>query len=569
MEKISRKYSNRDFAPGLALYGIDGKDGVSGESGCSLFVCQYDFNDDDDVKIFGTKIKQGLAMTGNGLVPIGRSYINGDVFLFPSGYLYKIINIDEIFRTAGQMTKAEFQEYMEYVGTIDITSSSDIFDKLSGRLVLNTEEYKGFIINVSDMSADALKNISSPFAIVSDQESRAGKINFIGLQSIYSGSNNAQLQIYYDTNNNAYVIESDRDILINTDLWVNSSDDDNKYDDYSKVLTSENSMTSFSGICNNLSWKMEYVKDSYEPDDDVKKTNEIYYDGYDNGRQEGKTIAVNDNGQVIIRQSADSWLWQFDLSQFKTKWLRICLYRSYTTKDTATKFDLKYFFMNGEIVDERNPGAFFYRNPISASEDTTSGWDYEDKKWHADMFYSKEQIFIPHEANRLVVSVPVNVYVIVFGDGENIWDINDTIEANKRYFINNDYEISGSDNVRGFDSLQFSTLRYQRRLTLYNDSLVDYNDTLSKCSIHLRAFGYAPQDNGATGTVSRNAYSQVMEYVIRLNNVMVPTKEEPLEIDIFGDYPAKKQTNGTYSDEGLYTWNVSLIGSSEMYIKEK
>ena len=168
MEKISRKYSNRDFAPGLALYGIDGKDGVSGESGCSLFVCQYDFNDDDDVKIFGTKIKQGLAMTGNGLVPIGRSYINGDVFLFPSGYLYKIINIDEIFRTAGQMTKAEFQEYMEYVGTIDITSSSDIFDKLSGRLVLNTEEYKGFIINVSDMSADALKNISSPFAIVSD-----------------------------------------------------------------------------------------------------------------------------------------------------------------------------------------------------------------------------------------------------------------------------------------------------------------------------------------------------------------------------------------------------------------
>jgi ATP-dependent DNA helicase RecQ len=48
MEKISRKYSNRDFAPGLALYGIDGKDGVSGESGCSLFVCQYDFNDDDD-----------------------------------------------------------------------------------------------------------------------------------------------------------------------------------------------------------------------------------------------------------------------------------------------------------------------------------------------------------------------------------------------------------------------------------------------------------------------------------------------------------------------------------------
>ena len=51
---------------------------------------------------------------------------------------------------------------------------------------------------------------------------------------------------------------------------------------------------------------------------------------------------------------------------------------------------------------------------------------------------------------------------------------------------------------------------------------------------------------------------------------MVPKPgDEPLEIDIFGDYPAKKQSTGNYSDEGLYTWNVSLIGSSEMYIKEK
>ena len=39
MQKFSRKYSNREFAPGLALYGVDGKDGVSGESGRSLFVC--------------------------------------------------------------------------------------------------------------------------------------------------------------------------------------------------------------------------------------------------------------------------------------------------------------------------------------------------------------------------------------------------------------------------------------------------------------------------------------------------------------------------------------------------
>ena len=353
MQKISRKYSNRDYAPGLALYGIDGKDGVSGESGCSLFVCQYDFNDADDVKTFGSKIKQGLSMTGNALTPIGRDYINGDVFLFPSGYLYKIIKLDEILRSAGQLTKTQFMEYMEFVGSIDISSSFDFFEKLSGRLVLNTDSYKGFIINVSEMSAAALKNINSPFAIVSDQESRAGKINFIGLKSIYAGSNNAQLQIYYDTNNNAYVMEADRDILIDTDLWVSSSDDDNKYDNYSRVMTTKNALTSFSGVCDNISWKMGDVEDEYVIDDEVKLTNEIYYDT-EVGIEKRKTIGYNDNHQIAIKSDTENnyQCWQFDLGEFTTKTLRICLYRSYETKDSTDKFDLKYFFTHGKITDE-------------------------------------------------------------------------------------------------------------------------------------------------------------------------------------------------------------------------
>ena len=58
MQKISKKYNNRDYAPGLALYGIDGKDGVSGESGCSVFVCQFDFNTDEGVQSFSTRVKQ-------------------------------------------------------------------------------------------------------------------------------------------------------------------------------------------------------------------------------------------------------------------------------------------------------------------------------------------------------------------------------------------------------------------------------------------------------------------------------------------------------------------------------
>lgn len=57
MQKLSKKYSNMQFAPGLALYGIDGADGTSGASGCSLFICQYDITSVEGTKEFGTHVK--------------------------------------------------------------------------------------------------------------------------------------------------------------------------------------------------------------------------------------------------------------------------------------------------------------------------------------------------------------------------------------------------------------------------------------------------------------------------------------------------------------------------------
>lgn len=125
MQKFSRKYSNREYAPGLALYGVDGKDGVSGESGCSLFVCQYDIDQDEGggPSQFGNAVNQGLDMTSNDNVVIGRPYMNGDVFLFSTGYLYRMDDYDAISALGSQLTTEKFKEYMSVVGVVNITNA--------------------------------------------------------------------------------------------------------------------------------------------------------------------------------------------------------------------------------------------------------------------------------------------------------------------------------------------------------------------------------------------------------------------------------------------------------------
>jgi hypothetical protein len=60
-----------------------------------------------------------------------------------------------------------------------------------------------------------------------------------------------------------------------------------------------------------------------------------------------------------------------------------------------------------------------------------------------------------------------------------------------------------------------------------------------------------------------------MEYFIRLNARQCPKPGTPVELEFWGDYPGKKQPDGTYSDKDLYSWSISLVESSEMFIKEK
>ena len=248
---ISEKYHNYDYAPGIPTYGIDGKDGKSGMNGISLFVCQHDITNDVGLKEFGKAILQNLDMSLGGAVKINRDYIDGDSFLFTNCEIWKIKNIVELKKIAAinQLTTDNFSQYLERVGRINMTTTTDGIITNGDRLLLDNTRYKGFVINNAGLSNSELPSIDAPFTIMSNDTDNDDNIQFIDLKSIFSNATDSELKIYYDTNTKAYHIYSDRPILFDCDLKVSNTTSD-EFDEYSAIITKENNITSFIAFCN-------------------------------------------------------------------------------------------------------------------------------------------------------------------------------------------------------------------------------------------------------------------------------------------------------------------------------
>lgn len=284
MSKIgSEKYSNSEYAPGIATYGIDGTDGKSGKNGTTVFVSQYS-TDPAGLSNFGTAILQNLNMSLNDNNKLNRDYIEGDCFLFSNATIWKIVDLNGLKAAAAsnQLTSIEvFSKYMEQVGTVVASTISDGFTtSVDNRLVLDTTNYKGFIVNIAGLSSEQLsrENITAPFVIASNDTDNDDKIQFINMRSIFSGVDESELSIYYDSNNDAYHISSEKPIVIDANLLV-SSDNTEDFDEYSKIITNDNPVTSFKGLCENIS----YTVNMLDVDDEWKVINSFSDDEEESG----------------------------------------------------------------------------------------------------------------------------------------------------------------------------------------------------------------------------------------------------------------------------------------------
>lgn len=267
-EIISQKFNNYNYAPGIATYGIDGRTGESGNNGNNVFFTDCDIiTTTEDLDILIGLIKNNKMPLKNTDITLIRKYQNGDIFFNRNGVVFKLIDIDKIIQ---DVKAASYAEFFEVCGKIDLDKIVDnqgrnIFNfSDQGRMVLNSSYYNGFDIIVGLTNNNVNVNEDAAVNIISNNVNQNDNIELVNMQCIdETDINDGKLSLYYKTTENAFHLDSEQPIIINGDLKLNNSNNTaNEYDDYSTVLTSDDTITYFKHICDKLEYSIIYNNSS-------------------------------------------------------------------------------------------------------------------------------------------------------------------------------------------------------------------------------------------------------------------------------------------------------------------
>lgn len=301
---ISQKFNNYNYAPGIATYGVDGKAGITGNDGNNIYFTDCDLINDDDNKNLNklTELLRGnyLPIKGSTTI-IARSYKNDDLFFDQNGIIYKLKDIDSLLGSSG---KDVYGKYFSIAGKISMADYDGYFNKEDNRLILNSSDFSGFdVITSPNLSTNIDGN--AVVNIISNNIDENDNIELVKMQSIDNVDiEDGNLEVYYKTTDNAYYLDSNMPIVINSNVKINDDANNIDYDNYSSVLTSMDPITYFKHICDNLRYNILY-------DTDANQYKIIIFQN-DNGRDLldyivsrketvfGK-IYSNENGQILIK----------------------------------------------------------------------------------------------------------------------------------------------------------------------------------------------------------------------------------------------------------------------------
>ena len=552
---VSQKTNNYQFAPGISLYGVDGKDGKSGISGTSIFISQYQSNNNDDINTFISCIRQGRSTALGPAEYIGRSYMSEDSFLFPNGYIYKIIDINQLIQAGDTINTENFDQFFEFVGRIIIDNEDNGFVESNERLVLDTNNYKGFVINVSQMPDSELSDIKSPMTIISDKISDDETIKFIDLKSIQSGQSDVQFRIQYDTNNKCFIIESDNPILVNSDLEVAYTDTNSSitYDEYSKVYTadsgsSEGVLTTFRSICENIKWtkQSDEIHYEFEPEN---STNQIYYS------EKLLESGIDPNGNVadiVELPGFNTWKYSMIYTPFKRL--------GETRKYKKVKFQ---FFLNTELLsadDSSSNGqnGSLDENIIIQFRDSDKQilgrniTKLESKEYdgHNGKMYTTDYIYVPSDVSEMWISAPKEYfYIIVYGAYNELIEIDSEKEEEKIGCL-----VNGETVYFPIDALKFATLRYDTKFKIKNNNSQSVYKLPKTAMFHFVGKLNIDSEEGYDATIVDREYYYAIPNDSRADDFIEPGHEAYI-------------TLSSYNDPSNVNWTVSVIGQTEFIIK--
>lgn len=305
--QISQRFHNDTYAPGIATYGIQGKDGEQGTPGTSLFFSEYSLSGEPDnsseYREFASKITSRMLPVKHKEIQLKRKYVNGDQFVDPSGQVYLLKDINQLIIDINNGTNLE-QGILEYIGKFNSIKNSDIFNDNSNSGILRAHK---FIISDDSKTATG----SGLLTVSHTTKDTDNDINFINLESLYSGQHDMNLDIKFSKKYNGFMISSKYPIYLNANVYTKFNDSNNSNNEYSPVYTTADNksktITDYIASVKDLSCKLDASIYSYTK----KDTSIIYYgvvykisfvadDNESDTNQWNDFVSTYDNGNTII-----------------------------------------------------------------------------------------------------------------------------------------------------------------------------------------------------------------------------------------------------------------------------
>lgn len=301
--QISQRFHNDTYAPGIATYGIQGKDGEQGTPGTSLFFSEYSLP--GEYLDFVRKITSRMLPVKNQQIQLKRKFVNGDQFVDPDGKVYLLMDINQLIRDINNGTNQTWSnKKLKYIGKFNSTNNSDIFNDTNNSGTLRTHK---FIISDDSKTATG----SGLLTVSHINKDTDNDINFINLESLYSGQHDMNLDIKFSKKYNGFMISSKYPVYLNANVYTKFNNTNNTNNDYSPVYTTADNkskpITDYIASVKDLSCKLDASIYSYTK----KDTSIIYYgvvykisfvadDNESDTNQWNDFVSTYDNGNTVI-----------------------------------------------------------------------------------------------------------------------------------------------------------------------------------------------------------------------------------------------------------------------------
>lgn len=300
--QISQRFHNDTYAPGIATYGIQGKDGEQGTPGTSLFFSEYSLP--GEYLDFVRKITSRMLPVKNQQIQLKRKFVNGDQFVDPDGKVYLLMDINQLIRDINNGTNQWSNEKLKYIGKFNSTDNSNIFSDTNNSGTLRAHK---FIISDDSKTATG----SGLLTVSHINKDADNDINFINLESLYSGQHDMNLDIKFSKKYNGFMISSKYPVYLNANVYTKFNNTNNTNNDYSPVYTTADNkskpITDYIASVKDLSCKLDASIYSYTK----KDTSIIYYgvvykisfvadDNESDTNQWNDFVSTYDNGNTVI-----------------------------------------------------------------------------------------------------------------------------------------------------------------------------------------------------------------------------------------------------------------------------